>query len=111
LEEAITRYLGVFAPFVATLVCAHYILRMNGSAMLARTELGSPRILRRSLIATAVAFVLIVSVDIATGGDLFLRPRFPESQLLITLLLIVVLLTFTIGRTLAPIARRFKRVG
>jgi hypothetical protein len=79
--------------------------------MLARTELGSPRILRRSLIATAVAFVLIVGVDIATGGDLFLRPRFPESQLLITLLLIVVLLTFTVGRTLAPIARRFKRVG
>jgi hypothetical protein len=111
LEEAITRYLGVFAPFVATLVCAHYILRLNGSVMLARTELGSPRILRRSLIATAVAFVLIVGVDIATGGDLFLRPRFPESQLLITLLLIVVLLTFTVGRTLAPIARRFKRVG
>jgi hypothetical protein len=111
LEEAITRYLGVFAPFVATLVCAHYILRLNGSAMLAHAELGSPRMLRRSLIATAVAFVLIVGVDIATGGDLFLRPRFPESQLLITLLLVVVLLTFTVGRTLAPIARRFKRVG
>ena len=54
---------------------------------------------------------LIVGVDVATGGDLFLHPRFPESQLLITLLLIAVLLAFTIGRSLAPLARRLKRIG
>jgi hypothetical protein len=54
---------------------------------------------------------LIVAVDLATGGDLFLHPRFPESQLLITLLLVAVLLAFTVGRSLAPLARRFKRIA
>ncbi|MDP9245862.1 MAG: hypothetical protein M3O64_04340 [Chloroflexota bacterium] len=38
-------------------------------------------------------------------GDLFLHPQFPESQLLITLLLIGVLLAFTVARSLAPLAR------
>jgi len=108
MEEAITRYLGVFLPFIATLGCAHYIVRQSGSEMLARSELSSPRTFRRALGATAIAVALIVGVDLATGGDLFLRPRFPESQLLITLLLIAVLLAFTVGRSLAPLARRFK---
>jgi hypothetical protein len=108
-EEAIARYLGIFIPFVATLVCAHYIIRTSGSALLARTELGSPRMFRRALLATGVAFSLIAAVDAATNGDLFLRPRFPESQLLITLLIVAVFLGFTIGRSLAPLARRFKR--
>lgn len=109
MEEAIGRYLGVFLPFIATLVAAHYIVRQSGSELLVRTRLADPRMFRRSLVATAVAAALIVAVDSATGGDLFLRPRFPESQLLITLLLVVLLLAYTLGRSLAPLARRFKR--
>jgi hypothetical protein len=26
MEEAVPRYLGVFLPFIATLICAHYIV-------------------------------------------------------------------------------------
>lgn len=111
MEEAVGRYLGVFLPFIATLVCAHYIVRLSGSEILARTELASPQTFRRALGATGIAVPLIVAVDVATGGDLFLHPRFPESQLLITLLLVGVLLAFTIGRSLAPLARRLKRIG
>ena len=110
MEEALGRYLGVFVPFIAMLICAHYIVRLSGSEILARTEIASPRTFRRALGATGIAVALIVGVDLATGGDLFLRPRFPESQLLITLLLVAVLLAFTIGRSVAPLARRFKRV-
>jgi hypothetical protein len=111
MEEAVGRYLGVFLPFIATLVCAHYIVRLSGSEILARTELASPQTFRRALGATGIAVPLIVGVDVATGGGLFLHPRFPESQLLITLLLVGVLLAFTIGRSLAPLARRLKRIG
>jgi hypothetical protein len=109
MEEAVLRYLGVFLPFIATLVCLHYIVRTSGSELIARTELASPKLLRRALVATGVSVGLIIVVDVLTAGDLFLHPRFPESQLLITLLLTGVLLVFTIGRSLAPIARRFKR--
>jgi hypothetical protein len=109
MEEAVPRYLGVFLPFIATLIVAHYIVRTSGSELIARTALASPRTLQRALGGTAVAVVLILVVDLVTGGDLFLRPRFPESQLLITLLLVGVLIAFTVGRSLAPIARRFKR--
>src|SRR5437762_3265829 len=100
MEEAVGRYLGVFLPFIATLVCAHYIVRMSGSELIARTDLASPTMFRRALAGTAISVALIVGVDVATGGDLFLHPRFPESQLLITLLLVAVLLAFTIGRFL-----------
>ena len=86
-------------------------MRASGSALIARTELASPTRLRRALAATAVAVALIIIVDSLSAGDLFLHPRFPESQLLITLLLIGVLLVFTIGRSLAPIALRFKRIA
>jgi hypothetical protein len=110
MEEAVGRYLGVFVPFIAALVCGHYILRESGSQLLGRTELGSPKMFRRAITATFVAVTLIVGVDSATGGDLFLRPRFPESQLLMTLVLVGLLLGFTVGRSLATIARRFKRI-
>ncbi len=109
MEEAALRYIGVFLPFVATLICAHYIVRTSGSELIARTKIASPDVLWRALGATAVSIGLIVSVDVVTGGDLFLHPRFPESQLLITLLLVGLLLVFMIGRSLVPIARRFKR--
>jgi hypothetical protein len=111
MEEAIGRYLEVFLPFIATLICAHYIVRQSGSPFIARTDLASPRAFRRALIATAIAAPMIIIVDLATGGDLFLHPRFPESQLLITLLLVAVLLVFMVGRSLAPLARRFKLIG
>ena len=111
MEEAIGRYLSVFLPFIAALVCAHHVVRQSGSLILARTDLANPRTVRRALMATMVAAILIVGVDLLTDGDLFLRPRFPESQLLVTLLLVAVLLAFTIGRSLAPIARRFKRAA
>ena len=105
MEDATLRYLGVFLPFVATLICAHCIVRASGSELRARIELGSPSFLRRALGATAVAIGLIVLVDGLTNGDLFLHPRFPGSQLLITIVLVGVLLVFTIGRSLAPLAR------
>lgn len=111
MEEAVGRYLGVFLPFIAAIVCAHYIVRTSGSELITRTELASPTFFRRALIGTLVAVALIMGVDVATGGELFLRPRFPESGLLITLLLVAVLLAFTIARTVAPLARRLKRVG
>ena len=105
MEDATLRYLGVFLPFVATVICAHYIVRAGGPELVARIELGSPAFLRRALGATAVAIGLIVFVDGLTNGDLFLHPRFPESQLLITIVLIGVVLLFTIGRSLVPLAR------
>jgi len=101
-EDAIGRYLGVFLPFVATLACAQLIARQSGSEPLVRT-------IRRALVATGVAIPLIVGVDLATDGDLFLSPRFPESQLLISLMLVTLGLAFIVGRSLAPLARRFKR--
>ena len=111
MEEAIGRYLSVFLPFIAALISAHYIVRLSASPILARTELASPHLFRRVLGGTGIAVGLIIAVDTATGGELFLRPRFPESQLLITLLLVAVLLVFTIGRSLAPIARRLKHIA
>ena len=51
MEEAAGRYLGVFLPFIATLMCAHYIVRQSGSEMLARTDLASPKTFRRALLA------------------------------------------------------------
>jgi len=113
-EEAVGRYLGVFLPFVATVVCAHLIARQSASGLFGRTlltDLADAATFRRALLATAVAITLIVSVDLATDGELFLRPRFPESQLLITLLLVGVLLAFMLARSLAPLAKRFKRAG
>jgi hypothetical protein len=111
MEEAAGKYLDVFLPFIATLICAHYIVRQSGALPIARTDLASPRTFRRALVATGIAVPLIIAVDLATGGDLFLHPRFPESQLLITLLLVAVLLVFMIGRSLAPLARRFKLIA
>ena len=111
MEEALGRYLGVFLPFIATLVCAYFIVKQNRSDVFARLEIVSAKTFRRVFGATAVAVPLIVGVDLITGGDLFLHPQFPESQLLITLLLIAVLLAFSIARSLTPLARRLKLIG
>lgn len=109
MEEAIARYLGVFVPFIGTLVCGHLILRTSPSLLLASTGLASRRVLWRALIATTIAAALIVGVDRLTDGELFLRPRFPESQLLVSLLLVALVLVSMIGRSLAPLARWFRR--
>ena len=45
MEEAVGRYLEVFLPFIATLICAHYIVRQSGALLIARTD--SPAITRR----------------------------------------------------------------
>ena len=111
MEEAVLRYLSVFLPFIATIICAHYIVRTSGSPFLAGTDLASPQLLQRALGATAVAVGLIVVVDALTDGELFLRPRAPGSPLLITMLLVAVLLIFAIGRSVAPLARWFKRAS
>jgi hypothetical protein len=111
IEEAVGRYLDVFLPFVATVVCAHLIARQSGSELVVRTGLADPNMIRRALVATAVAAVLIVGVDLATDGGLFLRPRLPGSPLLISLLLVSVVLAFTVARSLASLARRFKRIA
>ncbi|HEX9269581.1 MAG TPA: hypothetical protein VF998_07050 [Candidatus Limnocylindria bacterium] len=109
MESALARYLGVFLPFIATLVCAHFIVRSSPSLALARMGLSSPQLLRRALVATGIAVALIVTVDVLTDGALFLRPRFPESQLLVSLILVAVVLTFTVGRAVSPMARRLFR--
>ncbi|MEA2661999.1 MAG: hypothetical protein QOH08_1571 [Chloroflexota bacterium] len=109
MEADVGRYLGVFLPFIATLAIAHYIIRQSGSPLLAGTDLASPRLFRRAIGATGVAVTLIIAVDVATGGALFLRPKFPESQLLITLLLVGLFLAYTVGRSIAPLARWLKR--
>lgn len=109
MEEPIARYLGVFLPFVATLICAHYVVRTNGFPVLGRADLGSTKLLWRALLATAAAAALIVIVDLLTDGELFLHPRSPGSQLLITLLLVGLLLAAAVGRSLAPIARWLRR--
>lgn len=110
MEEALGRYLGVFLPFIAMLCCAHLILRASGASLVLRTDLGSPRLLRRALAATSVAAALIVVVDALTGGELFLHPRFPTSQLLVTLLVVIIALGATIARTLEVVTRRHRRV-
>ena len=101
----------MFLPFIATIICALYLMRSTGSPLLAGMDLASPRLLRRALWATAVAVGLIVLVDALTDGELFLRPRSPGTQLLITMLMVGVLLLSAIGRSLAPIARWFKRAA
>lgn len=111
MEEPLSRYLGVFLPFIAMLICAHYVVRTSSSPLLARLDLASPKLLWRALGATVAAGGLIVVVDTITDGELFLRPRSPGSQLLITLLLVGLLFVSAVGRSLAPLARRFKRAA
>ena len=86
-------------------------MRTNASPLLARADLGSPKLLWRALWATTTTTTLIVIVDTLTDGELFLRPRSPGSQLLITLLLVGLLPAAAVGRTLAPIARWFTRAA
>ena len=108
MEGILGRYLMVFAPFVATVVLAHLVVRTSGAWQLERMGLASPDLLRRVLLATAGAMTIIVSVDALTGGDLFLRPS-PRSLLLIGAVLIALVSARSAGRALEPLVRGLRR--
>lgn len=102
MEGILERYLSIFLPFIGTVILAHFIVRSSGAWQLERTGLASPELLRRLLLASASAIAIIVGVDVVTGGDLFLRPSSPRSEILIAL----VLVTLVAGRSLLRIAER-----
>jgi hypothetical protein len=90
MEGILERYLSIFVPFLATVMLGHLILRSSGSWQLERTglaSLASPRLLRRVLTASGAAIAIIVTVDLLTAGDLFLRPS-DRSVLLIGIVLV-----------------------
>jgi hypothetical protein len=101
----------VFAPFVAAVVVAHFVVRSSGAWQLERVglaSLASPDLLRRVLLATAGAMTIIVSVDALTGGDLFLTPS-PKSLLLIGAILAALLIARSAGRAAGPLVRALRR--
>lgn len=87
-EGILARYLGVFLPFIAVIVLGHLIVRSSGAWQLQRSALASPELLRRVLASSAAAIGIILAVDVISGGDLFLRPRSPQSEILIGLVLV-----------------------
>ena len=105
----IGRYLGVFLPFLAVLVLGHLIVRSSGAWQLQRSALASPDLLRRLLAASAAAIGIILAVDGLTGGDLLLRPRSPQSELLIGLVIVALI----VSRSALRLARslRSRRTG
>ena len=108
MEGILVRYLSVFVPFLATVVIAHYVVRSSGASQLERMGLGSTLLLRRVLLATAGAMTIIVSVDLLTGGDLFLRPS-PRSLLLIGAVLLALVSARTAARFVEPLLRQVRR--
>lgn len=108
MEGILARYLGVFLPFLAFVVLGHLIVRSSGAWQLQRSALASPELFRRVLLGSLAAIGIIVAVDLATGGDLFLRPRSPQTEILIGLVLVGLVGGRTALRTLAPLARRGK---
>lgn len=105
-EASIVRYLDVFVPWCVTVVLGHLILRTSSSSYIAASGLASRQMLVRVLGATAVAMALIVGADLFTNGDLFLRPRFPASQLLVAVIAVTALSAGLLVRTLGPLLRR-----
>ncbi len=103
------RYMSVFAPFVATVVLAHFIARSSGAWQVESLGLASPRLLRRALAATATAIAIIVGVDLLTGGALFLHPSSPRSEILIGLTTVALLLGRSVAGILVPLAQRMTR--
>jgi hypothetical protein len=108
-DGAIARYLDVFVPWVATVVLGHFILRSSTSPLITGSGLASRAMLVRVLVATTVAIGIIVSTDLLTGGDLFLRPRFPSSQLLAGVIAVTGASVALLARTLQPVLRRVRR--
>ena len=109
MEGIVARYLGVFLPFVAVIVLGHFIVRSSGAWQLQRSALASPELVKRILAASAAAIGIIIIVDLLTGGDLFLRPRSPQSPLLIGIVLAALVAGHFALRALAPLARRIRR--
>lgn len=108
-EGILARYLGVFLPFIALLVLGHLIVRSSGAWQLQRSPLASPELLRRLLASSAAAIGIILAVDVITGGDLFLRPRSPQSEILIGLVLIGLVGVRSAYQALSPLTRRRRR--
>lgn len=103
------RYLSVFLPFVATVVLAHVIVRSSGSWQVERTGLASPDLLRRILIASVTAIAIILGVDLVSGGDLFLRPTSPRSEILIGLVVVSLVAVRFASRAFAQMGDRLRR--
>lgn len=108
-EGILARYLGVFLPFLAFVVLGHLIVRSSGAWQLQKSALASPHLFRRVLLGSLAAIGIIVAVDLVTGGDLFLRPRSPQTELLIGLILVGLVGGRTAFKALAPLARRARR--
>lgn len=103
------RYLSIFLPFVVTVLLAHVIVRSSGSWQVERMGLASPDLLRRLLIASASAIAIILGVDLATGGDLFLRPTSPRSEILIGLVIVSLVAVRFASRAFARVGDRLRR--
>lgn len=110
-EGILARYLGIFLPFLAFVVLGHLIVRSSGAWQLQKSALASPELFRRVLVSSLAAIGIILAVDAATGGDLFLRPRSPQTELLIGLILVGLVGGRTALRALVPLARRRGRRG
>lgn len=100
MEGQLARYLEVFAPFLATVVLAHLIVRSASSPVLA--PFASRALLRRVLLGSTVAMAIIVAVDLLSGGDLFLRPSYPGSAMLAGAILVAIIAAHFALRALTP---------
>lgn len=109
MEGILARYLGVFLPFLAFVVVGHLIVRSSGAWQLQRSALASPELFRRILAGSIAAIGIILAVDIATGGALFLRPRSPQTEILIGLVLVGLVGGRSAYRTMVHLARRGRR--
>ncbi len=109
MEGTLERYLSIFLPFVVTVLLAHAIVRSSGSWQVERTGLASPDLLRRLLIASVTAIAIILGVDLVTGGDLFLRPTSPRSEILIGLVVVSLVAVRFASRAFAHVGDRLRR--
>lgn len=109
MEGILERYLSIFLPFIAMIVLAHFVVRSSGSWQVERTGLASPELLRKILIASGSAIAIIVGVDVLTGGDLFLRPGSPRSEILIGLVIVALVAVRFASRAFALIGERVRR--
>ena len=109
MEGILARYLGVFLPFLAFVVLGHLIVRSSGAWQLQQSALASPHLFRRVLVSSAAAIAIILGVDIVTGGDLFLRPRSPQTEILIGLVLVGLVAGRTAFKAIAACLSRSTR--
>ena len=108
-EGVVGRYLSIFLPFIATVVLAHLVIRSSGAWQLQRLGLTSTDLLRRVLTASGGAIAIIVSVDLVTGGDLFLHPSESRSPILMALVVVALIAGNVAWRALTTLAERVSR--